>query len=159
MTDCIRPLSRHPAVREIDILVAYRIGDIDVDLNPLRSRLDVRLRACLLDMWDDDLMNIHRRKYFDRTPDQLRSRVKDSIGGLLGACEFDEFPLQLTKLDDPPAADYQIRLISQRITYAYYRIDDVAFVIPLDMKKEQSPAPWGWVVTKDTAPRAYEHFV
>ena len=159
MTDCIRPLTRQPAVGEIDILVAYRIGDIHLDLNPLRSRSDARLRACLLDMWDEDLMKIHQRKYFDRTPEQLRSRVKDSIGGLLGACEFDEFPLRLTKLDDPPAADYQIRLMSQRITYAYYRVDDIAFVIPLDMKKEQSPAPWGWVVTKEGTPRAYEHFV
>lgn len=159
MTDCIRPLTWQTGVREVDILVAYRIGDIHLDLHPLRSRPGARLRACLLDMWDKDLMKIHQRKYYDRTPAQLRSRVIDSIGGLLGACEFDEFPLRLTRLDDPPTADYQIRLISQRITFAYYRIDEVAFVIPLDMKKEASPAPWGWAVTKDNAPKAYEHFL
>lgn len=57
-----------------------------------------------------------------------------------------------------PPAGYAISLTSQRITYSYYRIDDVAFIVPLDMKTAQDPAPLAWVLDRETAPRAFDHY-
>jgi hypothetical protein len=59
----------------------------------------------------------------------------------------------------PPRAKYEIRLTPQRITYSFYRIDDVAFLVPLDMKRAQNPAPLAWALAKDTAPRAFAHYL
>ena len=67
--------------------------------------------------------------------------------------------IKVTSLSNPPQARYEIRLTSQRITYGYYRVDGFAFLVPLDMKRDQNPAPFAWVVPQDTAPRTFEHYL
>ena len=117
-------------------------------------------------MWDDELLKAYQRKYHDRTGDYIRSAVKESIEFLIGPCDVQvangasgQKEIKVTSRADPPPAKYEIRLTNQRITYSYYRIDQFAFLVPLDMKREQNPAPLAWVVAQDTAPRTFEHYL
>lgn len=154
-------IGRRP-VRSVDILVAYRIGDVRRALSSCRKQTDCRLRMCLANMWDDDLVRLYQRKYFDRTADQIRTRAKESIESLVGPCDLHHevgksLPSICTFLD-PPTADCSVFLTSQRITYSYWRVDDIMCVCPLDMKQSQDPAPMAWMFDKETAAKTFQSY-
>lgn len=155
-------LVKEQSPREIDIVVAYRIGEFRRVLTEFRKRPEGRLRVCFANVWDEDLVAAYRRKFHDRDAAYMRNALEESIRGLLGQCDItysEEKGLQIANLADPPAASYQIALTDQRITYSFYRVDDVAFIIPLDMKKSQDPAPLAWCFANETAPRTYRQYV
>ncbi|HEX8115987.1 MAG TPA: hypothetical protein VF521_01830, partial [Pyrinomonadaceae bacterium] len=107
---------------------------------------------------------IYRRKFGEHVGvDYERGALTESILKLFGdqgSVEVtDAAHIRLKGLTDPPKAKYDIRLTGQRITYGYYRIDDVAFVVPLDMKKSQDPAPFAWIIERQTAPLAFQHYL
>ncbi len=161
--NAIAKLAERSEARSIDVLAAYRVGEIARVLDSFRKRRDARLRACFADTWDAELVKAYQRKYHDRTADQIQNATKESIQRLLGRFTLDEtlgttMP-RVRDVSDPPAASYNIRLTSQRITYGFYRIDDFAFIVPLDMKKNQNPAPLAWVISKETAPGAFAHYL
>jgi hypothetical protein len=117
-------------------------------------------------MWDGELVRAYQRKYYDRQDDYIRNALKESIEYLIGPCEIQAIDgasgqqeIKVTSLSDSPQARYEIRLTSQRITYGYYRVDRFAFLVPLDMKRAQNPAPFAWVVAQETAPRTFEHYL
>lgn len=162
----IARLAARDDARGIDILAAYRVGEIRRVLDHFRQRGMAQLRACFANMWDDELLKTYQRKYHDRTDSHIRNAVKESIESLIGLCEVQiatdasgQKEIKVTNLSDPPQAKYEIRLTSQRITYSYYRVDQFAFLVPLDMKKAQNPAPLAWVVSQETAPKAFEHYL
>ena len=113
-------------------------------------------------MWDDALCEAYRRKYHDRTPEYMRDAVIDSISRLVGECEVTtqqgQPPIRVSNLRNAPRARYEVRLTRQRITYSLYRIDRILFLVPLDMKTAQNPAPLAWLVNQETAPRTFEHY-
>jgi hypothetical protein len=161
-TNGIAQLAGASTARSIDILAAYRVGEIRRVLDSFRERGDATLRACFANMWDDQLLAVYQRKYHDRTAEQIRAALKESIEFLVGPCEIQEKNgehLVVTTASNPPAAKYEIHLTNQRITFGYYRIDGVAFVVPLDMKKAQNPAPLAWVVDRETAPREFAYYL
>src|SRR5918996_4710101 len=111
-------------------------------------------------MWDDELLKAYQRKYHDRSGDYLCNAVKESIQFLVGPGNVQvtdsvsgQKEIKVIGLTNPPQARYEICLTSQRITYSYYRVDQFAFLVPLDMKRAQNPAPFAWAVAQDTAPR------
>ena len=160
-TEVILRLGGSPSATEIDIVAAYRVGDLRRVLDPYRKRPASRLRACFGNFWDESLAEAYRRKYYDRDAAYMRTAVQDSIRGLLGACDLKqnaEGNLVATAVADPPSGGYDIRLTPQRITFGYYRIDGVAVLVPLDMKRAQNPAPYAWVIDSATAPRTFEHY-
>jgi len=161
MPQCIRRLAKKNDLNTVDILVAYRIGDIRLDLERLRQQSGARVRACFVDMWDKISLEMHLRKYGDEHRDgkYLQNSVKDSIVALIGNCEFSGQSVNITSTKETICSDYQIRLTNQRITYALYRLNDVMCVVPLDMKKEQTPSPWGWIISRETCPRTFINYV
>jgi hypothetical protein len=162
LNDGVVRLSQDPNLKEADVLVAYRMGEVARNFRATCDRPDVRIRLCFADMWDDALVAAYQRKYADRTGEYIRNAVKESIERVLGACDFDadaQGVLQAIKPKQPPKAHYEIRLTPQRITYSFYRTGDVCFVVPLDMKQAQDPAPLAWAVARATSPRVYEHYL
>lgn len=158
----IAKLAERPDLRMVDVLAAYRVGEITRSLGAaFRTRAEVQLRACFANMWDKDLFNIYHRKYYDRSEDYVRNAVRDSISKLIGPCDFDDAAgrLRVQNITNPPAGNYQLRLTDQRITYGYYRIDECAFIVPLDMKRDQNPAPFGWVLPRESAPKAFDFYL
>lgn len=161
-TQAIQRLAAIQSSKEIDVLSAYRIGDIRRALSEFRQRPVARLRACFANMWDAPLLAAYKRKYYDREDKYIQDAVVDSIQQLLGPCKvtpLDPNVISVTELTEPPAANYEIYLTQQRITFGYYRIDDNSFVVPLDMKKKQDPSPPVWVLPRDLAPRAFEKYL
>lgn len=159
--DGIHRLASQPEARSIDILSAYRVGEIRRAIGAFKSRKEAHLRACFANMWNDELVDAYRRKYWDRDVDYIRGALEDSIRGLVGPCEISESQkgeVTIKSVATPPKASVEIRLTEQRITYGYYRIDDVAFVVPLEMKKSQEPAPLVWAVDRETMPRAFKYY-
>jgi len=114
-------------------------------------------------MFDSELAEIYRRKYYDRSVDHIRTAVKQSIEQVLGKCEIVEDlsnkTLRITNIANSPKAKCEIWLTPQRITYSYYRIEEFVFLLPLDMKRDQNPAPRGWVFSRDMNPRTFKHYV
>ncbi len=161
--NAIARLAEAREARMIDVLAAYRVGEIARVLDGFRRSAETQLRACFGNMWDAALVAVYQRKYHDRSSNYIRDAVMDSVSRLLGPCEFDEpsagHCLRAKNLKDPPRAEYQIRLTSQRITYGFYRIDNYAIIVPLDMKKSQNPAPFAWVLPRESAPKAFDHYV
>jgi hypothetical protein len=160
-TEVIQRLAGSPTAKEIDILAAYRVGDIRRALESYRKRSESRLRACFGNFWDEALAQCYQRKYSDRNSEYMRTAVQDSIEKLLGPCDVRTDAsgvLAVSALTDPPAGKYEIRLTDQRITYGYYRIDAVAVLVPLDMKKSQEPAPYAWVIDQATNPKTFAHY-
>jgi hypothetical protein len=146
----------------IDILAAYRVGEIRRALDSFRTKPVANLRACFANMWDDALANVYLRKFHDRSTEYMRKAVEESIQQLLGPSRVEVVsPSEIRVLDmvNPPAAHYQIRLTSQRITFGYYRVDDAAVVVPLDMKRAQNPAPPAWAIDRETAPRVFDRYL
>ncbi|MFA5913853.1 MAG: TIR domain-containing protein [Burkholderiales bacterium] len=157
----IARLAQKPEAREIDLLAAYRVGEIRNVIGDFKKRSDARLRACFANLLDDSLCEAYQRKYYDRTREQLRSYLIESIQLLLSPCkvEVQGQEIVVTELKEPPIAEYDIRLTNQRITFSYYRVDDGSFVVPLDMKKQKEPSPLVWVVDKETAPGAFDAYL
>ena len=146
----------------IDILAAYRVGEIRRALDSFRSRPVANLRACFANMWDDALADTYRRKFYDRSTEHMRNAVEESVRHLLGPSRLEvNSPSEIRVLDvvNPPAAHYEIRLTSQRITFGYYRVGDAAVVVPLDMKRAQNPAPPAWAIDRETAPRVFDRYL
>jgi hypothetical protein len=161
-TGAIARLASDPNAREIDILASYRVGEIRRALDGFRERGDARLRACFANMWDDALLATYQRKYSDRTADHIRNALRESIEFLLGPCKIEAQAadrIMASELTAPPEAKYELRLTSQRITFGYYRIDQTAFIVPLDMKKSQNPSPLVWMLRRESAPRAFDHYL
>jgi class 3 adenylate cyclase len=156
-------LAEDPQGKEVDILVAYRIGDIRRVLSKFRDRPGGKIRLCFPDMWDTDLVKIYQRKYFDRTAEYLQDALKDSIRGIIGPCEFEHHSdgklIRIVPTQSIPVENFEVRLTRQRVTYAFYRIDDIALIAPLDMKAAQKPAPLMWAIERDTAPETFQHYV
>jgi len=160
-TEVIMRLGGSPNATEIDIVAAYRVGELRRVLDSYRKRSGSQLRACFGNFWDESLAEAYRRKFYDRDAAYMRAAVQESIRGLLGPCELElnaDRCLIATSVVDPPAGKYDIRLTSQRITFGYYRIDGVAVMVPLDMKRAQNPAPYAWVIDSATSPRTFEHY-
>jgi len=160
--DGIARLAGSASARAIDLLAAYRVGEVRRVIDDFKQRDDAKLRACFANMWDEELLRIYQRKYFDRDSDYIKNAVKESIQGLLGPCKIETSSpnaIRVTGVEKPPKAQYEIRLTNQRITYGYYRIDGVAFIVPLDMKRVQNPAPLVWVLDQETAPQAFQYYV
>lgn len=157
----IQRLAEASPVSQIDILASYRVGEIRRVLDTFRHKKAAKLRACFANMWDEALLAAYCRKYTDRTRDHIHAALKESIGFLLGKCSInvrDSGEVLVTDLENPPAADYQIRLTGQRITFGYYRIDSTSFLVPLDMKKAQNPAPLAWVLSQETMPKTFDAY-
>ena len=112
--------------------------------------------------WDNSEKTVIRLDYFAPITswDEYQNAVKESIQGLIGACTWDLSDVRkpLVEVSTPPKASIDVRLTSQRISYSYYRVDDVLFVIPLDMKRNQNPGPLAWSVARETSPRTFEHY-
>jgi hypothetical protein len=161
-TEGVQRLAARDTAERIDILAAYRVGEIRRVLDGFKRKEGAKLRACFANMWDEPLLAAYSRKYTDRTPDHIHAALKESIHFLLGKCNVEissANEVVVTDVEDAPAADYQIRLTGQRITFGYYRIDEVAFMVPLDMKKAQNPAPLAWAMSRETMPRTFDAYL
>lgn len=160
-TQAIQRLAGGSNAKQIDILASYRVGDIRRVLGEFRRRKGCRLRACFADMWDEELLAVYQRKFYNRDKKHIQDAVISSITDLLGICTVERESsnsLIIKDLMEPPVANYEIYLTRQRITFGYYRIDDNAFVCPLDMKKQQDPAPPVWGLPREVAPRAFDRY-
>jgi hypothetical protein len=102
----------------------------------------------------------YQRKYFDRNADDVRNAITESIKGLLGSGEITvaDRGISVTNIGRA-TAKYDFRLTEQRITFSYYRVDDVAFVVPFDMKRSQDPAPQALLFSKAIAPAPFEFYL
>jgi hypothetical protein len=161
-SQAIAQLASNPNAQSIDILASYRVGEIRRALDDFKNRGNANLRACFANMWDVELATVYRRKFYDRTIDHMRNAVSESIQGLLGTCNIEvrsKEEIIISNVEEPPTANYNLRLTPQRITFGYYRVDDVAFIVPLDMRRSQNPAPLAWVIERQTAPRAFNYYL
>lgn len=157
----IQKLAQSDKVTNIDVLAAYRIGEIRRVLDSFRKNPDANLRVCFANMWDNELAKAYQRKYFDREIKYLQNAVEDSIIKLLGKCEIQvSSPTEIiiSDIETPPLAKYDIRLTAQRITFSYYRIQNTSFIVPLDMKKTQNPPPMAWVLNNDSTPGVFDNY-
>jgi CAP12/Pycsar effector protein, TIR domain len=162
LNDGVIRLAQDPAVKEVDVLVAYRMGEVARNLHAMCNRPGVQIRVCFADMWDTALVAAYRRKYFDREAPYIQEAIKDSIQRLLGPCAFNSNEagaLHSIMPNQQPEAHFEIVLTSQRITYSFYRIDDTCFIIPLDMKLSQDPPPLAWSFSQETSRGTYEQYV
>jgi hypothetical protein len=159
-TEGIARLAAHPDTKTVDILAAYRVGEIRRVLDKFREQEDRQLRACFANMWDAALVQTYQRKYHDRDAEYIKNAVKDSIQHLIGKCDINDGggAVRALNVTGAPRARYEIRLTSQRITYSFYRIDNAIFIVPLDMKRAQNPAPLAWLITQQTAPQTFAHY-
>lgn len=157
----IARLAEKSDAQAIDLLAAYRVGEIRNVVGAFRQRDGAKLRVCFANLFDDALCEIYRRKYYDRTPEQLRAYLLESIELLLAPCKVEVHckDVIVSEVQQPPAADFDIRLTNQRITFSYYRVNEISFVVPLDMKKTKEPSPLVWVVEKETAPVPYDAYL
>jgi predicted nucleotide-binding protein with TIR-like domain len=161
-THGIARLAGASTTRSIDVLAVYRVGEIRRVLDSFRTREDATLRACFANVWDDGLVTAYQRKIRDRSADHFRTALKESIEFLLGPCDIqvnDDQHLVVTNVSGAPRAKYEIRLTNQRITFSYYRIDSIAFIVPLDMKTAQNPAPVAWALDRETMPQAFAYYL
>lgn len=155
--NAIARLAEKAEAREIDLLAAYRIGEIRNVIGGFRRQAMAKLRVCFANMFDDALCDAYRRKYYDRTHEQLRSYLLESIQLLFSPCKVEHQggEVIVSELEELPVAEFDVRLTNQRITFGYYRVNEASFVVPLDMKKQKEPSPLVWVVEKENAPAAY----
>lgn len=163
LEEIVYPRVGKPDVREVDVIAAYRFNEVAKVLVSNLNRKDFSLRFCLANMWDKELAQIYLRKYYDRDLEHLQSGVKESITVTLGKLRDWSEP---ARRDQPPrfvsesllAANIEIYLTRQRITHAYYRIDDLICVVPLEMQKSATPPPRAWVFTKDQSADTYSYY-
>jgi hypothetical protein len=161
LNDGVIRLAQEPATKEIDVLVAYRMGDIARTIRANCNRPGVKIRICFSDMWDEELLAVYLRKYKDRDGPYIQNAICESITKFMGSCDFvldENKRLREVRPKQNPEANFEISLTSQRITYSFYRVDDTGFVIPLDMKEAQDPPPLAWVVSQETASVAFNQY-
>jgi hypothetical protein len=162
LNDGIVRLAQDPSVKEVDALVAYRMGDVGRTIHAACNRPGVKIRACFADMWDEPLADVYLRKYTDRKSAYMQNAIVESIEKLLGPSEFtyadSSKSLQRITPKQKPIASYKIAVTPQRITYSFYRIDETSFVVPLDMKLSQDPAPLSWTFSRETSKGVYDQY-
>jgi hypothetical protein len=159
--NAIARLAERQETQQIDLLAAYRVGEIRNVIGEFKKRRGAKLRACFANLFDDELCAAYQRKYHDRTVEQLRSYLLESIQLLLSPCKVAVQGSEVTVSDltEPFVAEFDIRLTRQRITFSYYRVDDCSFLVPLDMKKQKGPSPLVWVIEKETASLPFEGYL
>lgn len=144
---------------EIDLLSMYRGIDVHRHLDAFRATRRNRLRMCFLDAWDPDLVAIYQRKFgSERDQAYMQGAILRASENFIGPSSFNSKRLTITPRK-APVANYDIRLTGQRITYDYCRVDDVALLIPLDMKLEQNPQPPAWLITRDEHPEIFSFYL
>ncbi|HMG74007.1 MAG TPA: TIR domain-containing protein [Pyrinomonadaceae bacterium] len=155
--DGVHKLASWKPVRSIDLLAVYRAGPIVIG-NLSRAKV----RICLANMFDAKLVEIYQRLYREKTSKQLRDALVESIQKLLGPCKIratSAKDIRVTDLERPETAEYDVRLTNQRITFGYFRANEVASIMPLDMKTFQKPAPVAWLLDKAGAPLTFKHYL
>lgn len=150
-------------VREVDVIVAYRFNDVAKVVVPNLNRKEFSLRLCLSNMWDEELASIYLRKYHNRDLKHLQGAIKDCITVTLGKLKGWSEPTDRNQAPQfvPEAlfpATTEIYLTPQRITHAYYRIDDLICIVPLDIQKSETPPPRAWVFTKEQSADTYSYY-
>lgn len=163
LEETVYPRVGKPDVAEVDVIVAYRFNEVATVMAPNLQRKEFRLRLCLANMWDEELAQIYLRKYYNRDLEHLRDGVKTSITVTLGRLKDWSKPARRDQAprfvpESPPPARVEIYLTPQRVTHAYYRIDDLMCVVPLDMQKSATPPPRAWVFTKDQSAATYSYY-
>jgi DNA polymerase III epsilon subunit-like protein len=158
---------RDSSTRKIDILVSYRVNEVVRDMRFFRANPEARMRVCLSNMFDAELNAAYRRKYENRSEKELQDRLADSVRNILidsgdpkeaGTIRAVDGKLNISSLSHPPAANYQIYLTPQRITYGYYRIDDIAWIVPLDLKSSKDPSPFAWAFDRERSTRLFDYY-
>jgi hypothetical protein len=160
--DGVHKLASRKPIRSIDLLSVYRAGPISEISDDLRERDRAKVRICLANMFDAKLADVYRRLYLKKTTRQLRDATRESIQKLLGPCTLkvnNAGDIRVTGVARPPKAKYDIRLTSQRITFGYFRVNEVASIMPLDMKTDQKPAPVAWLLDKEAALATFKHYL
>jgi len=157
LADEITPRIRRHA-REIDVLGLYRGIDIYRELDEFREAKRSRLRLCLFDAWDKSVVEMYRRK-IKHEPKYFRTAIEETIGRFVGAGKLKKtLKGPCFAPDRPIVADFDVRLTQARITYDYCRVDNVAVVIPLDMKSNQNPPPPAFLLTRDEHPELFAFY-
>jgi hypothetical protein len=150
-----------PTANRIDLVNAYHVNEWVRDkLDAFRGRESAELRACFMNVFDEELLRVFRRKVYDRSEEVIRHRVGDSIQKVL-RCEPVDLSgghLRIKAPEHPPRARFSIYLTPQRITYSYWRVDDRAIIVPLDVKLSQDPRPIAWALAADATPRAFAYY-
>lgn len=157
----VHKLSSRKPVRSIDLLAVYRAGPMSEVADNIRDRKNVKVRVCLANMFDAKLNAVYRRLYTGKSNRQLRDAVMESIQKLLGPCTLEvRGPNNVhVRVKEPPKARFDVRLTNQRITLGYFRANDVASIMPLDMKTAQKPPPIAWLIDKQNAPGTFKHYL
>ena len=159
---------RHSDAKEVDILAAYRVNEVVRNMRQFRGNPHATMRVCLADMFDAELNAMYRRKYVDRTAQELRERLVDSLRMVLIGDEqpqevqkirINNDELVIEELADRPSASYNVYLTRQRITFSDYRIDSVAWIAPLDMKRAKGPSPYAWAISRDRHPELFDYYL
>lgn len=150
-----------PTATRIDLVNAYHVNEWVRDkLESFRNRESALLRACFMDVLDDELLRVFRRKVYDRTEDVIKHRVGESIQKLLRCDPVDvrgRHP-QIEPPEHPPRATFSIYITPQRVTYSYWRVDGRSIIVPLDVKLSQDPRPIAWALGSDITPRAFDYY-
>jgi len=151
-----------PTASEIDLVNAYHVNEWVRDhLEEFRENEKSVLRACFLDVVDECLVAVFRRKVHDRSEEVIRDRVSTSIQQLL-RCEKPEYERRKMRLEPPkvaPRAKFSIYLTPQRITYTFCRVDDQAIIVPLDVKMSQDPRPPAWAMSRAAMPNTFDYYM
>ena len=160
LDNLIYPLAENDDTRLVEVLVAYQLGELPRHLTKLRHKPDASIKAILANMWDEKLVQEYQRKYFDREANDIQDKLSESLKGLTGAKEIRNEDSILKAVG---CAEYKcelsVGLTMQRITYSYYRLDDMAVIVPLDMKRNRDPSPYAWVVLQHVAPNVFTRYV
>jgi len=153
--------------REIDILATYRVNEVVRGLARFRADPNARMRVCFADVFDPALAAIYRRKYRDRTDDDMQKGLIESIRMVIAGDENPDDAQRIKAvngqigfepLSRSPDAKISVHLTDQRITFGYYRIDDIAWIVPLDMKLPKGPSPFAWAISKSRLPDMFRYY-
>ena len=125
------------------------------------------LRVCLSNMYDPELLAIYMRKYRDDTHNEpeIQKRLERSIRAVVGDFSATTKIVKSSgkgkikvRTSVKNKAKVEVYLTSQRLATSYYRLDDLAWIIPLDVKKSKDPAPMCWGISEGTAPAVFERY-
>jgi hypothetical protein len=158
----VHRLASWKRVRSIDLLSVYRAGPGANIIPNIEDSGRVKIRICLANMFDTKLVAVYQRLYRQRTSKQLRDGLVESIQKLLGPCKIKvngAKDIRVIDVERPGKAEFDVRLTSQRITFGYFRANEVASIMPLDMKTKQKPAPVAWLLDKAGAPLTFDHYL
>jgi len=167
INDAIGARMSDSQTKEIDVLVAYRVNEVMQGMAEFRANPSARMRVCFADVFDLALSAVYRRKYVDRSDEDMRRGLVESVRMVLaGNANLDDAQkinadvggLTIGQLVNPPRAAVSVYLTPQRITFGYYRIDDVAWIIPLDMKLAKGPSPFAWAISRSRSPELFSYY-